>query len=70
MHVKAVCFCAAGDAAGLYIDSGCESSLEEQIWRFEATHHVVTVLRNEVSTPSAGKDKMEQEEKRAAFLQS
>lgn len=34
MHVKAaVCFSTAGEGAGLYIDSGWESSVEEQTCR-------------------------------------
>lgn len=49
MHVKAVvCVCTPGDGAGLYIDSGWESSVEEQRCRFEATHNAVTEVKNEV----------------------
>lgn len=49
MHVKAVmCFSTAGDGAGLYIDSGWESSAEEQRGMFEATHNGVTAVKNEV----------------------
>lgn len=34
MHVKAaVCCSTAGEGAGLYMDSGCESSVEEQTCR-------------------------------------
>lgn len=44
MHVKAVvCFSTADDGAGLYIDSGWESSVEEQE-RIEATHNVITLV--------------------------
>lgn len=46
MHAKAVvCFSRAGDGAGLYIDSGWESRVEEQRCRFEATHNVVTAVK-------------------------
>lgn len=49
MHVKAVvCVCTPRDGAGLYIDSGWESSAEEQRCRFEATHDAVTEVKNEV----------------------
>lgn len=49
MHVKAVvCVCTPRDGAGLYIDTGWESSAEEQRCRFEATHDAVTEVKNEV----------------------
>lgn len=43
MHAKvAACFSRAGDGAGLCIDSGWWSSVEEQRRRFEATLNIVT----------------------------
>lgn len=44
MHVKAaLCFATAGDGAGLCIDSGWESRVQEEKWRNEATHNIVYI---------------------------